>query len=140
MIDVDGTSIIQGVNFLVTLVVLNFLLIRPIREVIKKRNEVMANQADEVAKFTEAASTKVEDYKAALSEARKEATGIRGGFQEEGVAKEQEIKSAASAEASETLKAAQAEVEAEASTAREQLSGQVAAFATKATGKILGQA
>ena len=51
MIDLNITLLIQLVNFLITLVVLNFLIIRPVRELIKKRNENMTRLINEAEKI-----------------------------------------------------------------------------------------
>ena len=44
MIDINITAAIQLVNFLVTLAALNYLLIRPVRETIRKRKELMSGR------------------------------------------------------------------------------------------------
>ena len=43
MLDLNITLVFQLVNFFIALYVLNLLLIRPIREIIRKRKAVMAN-------------------------------------------------------------------------------------------------
>ena len=47
MLDLNITLVFQLVNFFIAIFVLNILLIRPIREIIKKRNGVMDNLAGE---------------------------------------------------------------------------------------------
>jgi F-type H+-transporting ATPase subunit b len=62
MIDLDITFFIQLVNFLVTLVVLNLILIRPIRDVIRRRSEAMAARIGSIEQFTRTAEGKMADY------------------------------------------------------------------------------
>ena len=77
MIDLDYSFFIQLVNFIITLVVLNILLIDPIRKIIKKRQEVMAEKLGKIEQFTGQAEGKVKDYQAALDEARRQGVDVR---------------------------------------------------------------
>ncbi|MBN2141441.1 MAG: ATP synthase F0 subunit B [Desulfovibrionaceae bacterium] len=140
MIDLDFTIFVQFVNFIITLLVLNILLIKPIREIIKKRSELMSEQLGKVERFLEQADTKLADYQAALGDARKEGVELRNQMKEEGQAEEQTILSSAGDEAASKLKAARAEISVQADAAMKQLSGRVGEYAQTATKKILGQA
>ena len=51
MIDLDFSFFVQFVNFIITLLVLNILLFGPIRAVIKKRGELMAEKLGKVEQF-----------------------------------------------------------------------------------------
>lgn len=138
MIDLDSTFFIQFVNFVVTLVVLNFLLIRPIRDIIKKRNDAMSAMVDEAENFTASADEKLKNYQKQLDEARAAGTEKRNGLKDEGSAQEKTILSAAGEEASATLKAERATVAGEVSSAMDGLKGQVDALAGKVADKVLG--
>lgn len=72
MIDLDISFFIQLANFIITLLVLNLLMFRPIREIIRRRAELMSDQLSKVENFNGQAETKVKDYEAALDSARKE--------------------------------------------------------------------
>ena len=136
----DKTIFIQAVNFLVTIFVLNVLLIKPIREIIKKRKGLMADQLEKIEGFNSSAESKVADYEVQLAAARKEANDIRTAMKDEGTAEEQKLMSAAGEEASSTIQAARAEIKSEVKGAMDQLTKDVDKFAEAATGKILGQA
>jgi len=136
----DKTIFIQAVNFLVTIFVLNVLLIKPIREIIKKRKGLMADQMEKIEGFNSSAEGKVADYEVQLAAARKEANDIRTAMKDEGTAEEQKLMSAAGEEASSTIQAARAEIKSEVKGAMDQLTKDVDKFAEAATGKILGQA
>ncbi|MBC17835.1 ATP synthase subunit b [Pseudodesulfovibrio profundus] len=136
----DKTIFIQAVNFLVTIFVLNVLLIKPIREIIKKRKGLMADQLEKIEGFNSSAEGKVADYEVQLAAARKEANDIRTAMKDEGTAEEQKLMSAAGEEASSTIQAARAEIKSEVKGAMDQLTKDVDKFAEAATGKILGQA
>ncbi len=137
MINLDITLFVQFINFVITLVVLNILLIKPIREVIKKRTGVMAGLVGETERFTQSAAEKLKNYEAALEEARKAGTEERLRFKAEAQTEEQKLIGAAGAEAQKKLAAARGEIETQSKDAMESLKGQVGALADKAVDKIL---
>ncbi|BBD09663.1 ATP synthase F0 subunit B [Desulfovibrio ferrophilus] len=138
MIDLDSTFFIQFLNFIITLVVLNFLLIRPIRDIISRRNDAMSAMVDEAENFTNSAEGKLKNYQKQLDEARIAGTEKRNGLKDEGTAQEKGILSAAGEQASATLKAERETVAGEVRTAMDGLKGQVDALAGKAADKVLG--
>lgn len=140
MVIPDKTVFIQAVNFLITIFVLNVLLIKPIREIIKKRKGLMTDQMEKIEGFNKDAESKVADYETQLTAARKEASDIRNAAKDLGTAEEQKLMADAGAEASSTIQAARAEIKAEVKGAMDQLTKDVDKFAEAATGKILGQA
>lgn len=140
MIDLDFSFFVQFVNFIITLLVLNILMFGPIRAVIKKRGELMAEKLGKVEQFTTQADAKLRDYQAALADARKDGVGIRNGLKAEGVKEEQSLLSAAGQEAASTLKAARADISGQAQSALGELKKDVEKYALKATDKILGKA
>ncbi|XXJ18234.1 ATP synthase F0 subunit B [Desulfovibrio caledoniensis] len=140
MVVPDKTIFIQGLNFIVMIFLLNLVLIRPIREIIKKRKGLMSDQLEKIEGFNSSAAKKVADYEAQLTQARKEAGEIRNAAKDEGVAQEQAMLAEAGKEASSLIKANRAEIQSEVKAAMEQLTKDVYDYAEKATGKILGQA
>ncbi|WP_243544421.1 ATP synthase F0 subunit B [Pseudodesulfovibrio tunisiensis] len=140
MVIPDKTIFIQGANFLITVFVLNVLLIKPIREIIKKRKGLMADQMDKIEDFNAKAGTKLEDYEAQIAEARKQGTEIRNQIKDQASAEEQKMMSVAGAEAADTIKAARAEIESQVKAAKDLLSKDVEKYAAQATDKVLGQA
>lgn len=141
MIDIHPLGLlIQAINFLVTLIVLNFILLNPVRQMIRKRKELMAGQMDKIETFTADADGKLKDYEEQLAAARKEGNEIRAQFKDEATAEETKLLSAAGEDASSSLKAARTEIDGQVKAAMDQLSKDVEKFAAKATDKILGQA
>jgi len=138
MIDLDVTFFYQFVNFIIIMIVLNFLLVRPIRGIIKKRNDVLAGYVSEAEKFTAEADEKLKNYNAALDEAKAAGVEERNQFKGQGTAEEQSIVQAASDEASAALKAERGGIASEAGSARDALKGQVGTLASKMVDKVLG--
>lgn len=138
MIDLNITMLFQLVNFLVTLVVLNALLIRPVREIIKQRQGKMAGLLGESEQFSGQAEAKIKNYEAILAQARSEAASERELARAAGQAREHDIVLAANKEAQDYLLKARADVSAQVATAMDSLRSQVGALAAKATAKVLG--
>lgn len=132
--------LIQLVNFLITLVGLNILLLRPVRAIIKQRKDLMAGQMDKIETFNSQAEGKLQSYEEQLNAARQEANEVRSALRDEGVAEEQKVLSAAGEEASQTLKAARTDIDSQVKAAMEALAKDIETYASKATDKILGQA
>ncbi|MFP4168391.1 MAG: ATP synthase F0 subunit B [Desulfonatronovibrionaceae bacterium] len=140
MIELNELFFIQLVNFLIILLVLNLILYRPIRGIIKKRADLMAQGLDEAEKFSAEANKKMESYEERLKEARKEANEIRVGKKEAGQSEEQVLLDAAGNEAAEILREAKEKITKEKESALSSLKGKVDEFAQKAADKVLGQA
>lgn len=140
MIDLDQTFFIQLVNFLVTVVGLNVLLISPIRAKIQERNTLMAGQLATIENFTSSADEKLKSYEQALDSTRQQGLELRKQMRAEGATEEQQIMSVAGKEVAATMKANQEAIAAQVATAKQTLSADVEKFAQKATAKILGQA
>ncbi len=138
MIALDTTLWIQLVNFLITIVVLNYLLIKPVRAHIAARKALTAGYAADVEKFTAEANQKLASYETSLSHARTEASVDRDALKAEGHSREQALLQAAQAEAQSFLTAHRAQVAKDAKTAGKALLSQVDSFAAKAMTKILG--
>ncbi len=137
MIDLNATFFVQVVNFLLILILLNVILIGPIRRMLKKRAEFMASQLEGIESFTSSADGKLKDYEAALDAARAAATAGRMAMKEEGQAKEKAILDAAAAEAASKVQAARADIAAQSDAADKALKGKVSGLASKAVAKVL---
>lgn len=138
MIDLDYSFLIQLANFLITLLVLNFLMFGPIREIIKRRAELMNGQMGKIEQFTDQADSKMKGYEKALEEARRAGMDVRNDLKEQGQQEEQTILSEAGKVAASTMKEARDEISAEKGEAMKVLDGQVDEFAQKVTAKVLG--
>lgn len=129
---------IQMCNFLVTLVALNYLLIKPIREIIAKRNAKVAGLIGETENFTVAAEEKLVNYDAELIKARSEAAAKREIIKAEAADREHEILSRAGADAQAFIQESKARVASEVESAMKVLRAQVDALSAKAVNRILG--
>jgi F-type H+-transporting ATPase subunit b len=81
MIDIDTTFWIQLVNFVVLMIVLNFILYKPILSVMEKRKQHLQSLDDEVKSLEGAVDQKVADYEEKLRQARLDAMNERNEIQ-----------------------------------------------------------
>lgn len=137
MLDLDITFFIQFVNFCITLVVLNIVLIRPIREIIKKRNDRLASYMADAEKFNESAEGKLKNYTAALDEARAAGVQERNKFREEAMAKEKDVLSEVSSEVASKLADERKTIESEVKSTMDSLKGKVGDLAGRMVQKVL---
>ncbi|KAF5049837.1 ATP synthase subunit b [anaerobic digester metagenome] len=140
MIDLDWTFFAQLVNFLIILTVLNLILFRPIRGIIKKRAEVMSEKLGSIEAFTAQAESKLENYKASLSGARVEAQHLRVSLKAEGTEAEAAVLTKAGAEAAEKVAAARKEIDGQKQAALKALRNEVAGYAKNVADKVLSKA
>lgn len=140
MIDLDWTFFAQLVNFLIILTVLNLILFRPIRGIIKKRAEVMSEKLGSIEAFTAQAESKLENYKASLTGARVEAQQLRVSLKAEGTEAEAAVLSKAGAEAAEKVAAARKEIDGQKQAALKALRNEVAGYAKNVADKVLSKA
>lgn len=137
MIDLDLTIVIQAINFLIMWVLLNVILFKPIRGIIKKRKEFGETQLAAIESFSTQAVTKVQDYEEALSFARASGVEERTRLKEEGLAKEAELVGEAAKASADKLAEARAAVQKEYEAAFDGLKSDVQKMAEKAVDKIL---
>jgi F-type H+-transporting ATPase subunit b len=138
MIRLDWTLFIQMANFLITLVVLNYLLIKPVREQIAARKALTSGYAADIEAFSSNASEKLSGYETALAEARVQAGAARESIKAQGAAQEQKIIQAAHADAHSYLQSSRAETAKDVQAAMNTLLAQVNNLADKAASRILG--
>jgi F-type H+-transporting ATPase subunit b len=138
IISLDSTVFIQLANFLITIVVLNILLIRPVRRQIAERAGLTAGYVAEIERFNGEAEARLSAYESAQAEARSQAVALREKLKADGRAREREILDAAQAEARAFLLASREDVARQSKAAMQTMGKQVDAFAAGAAAKILG--
>ena len=72
MINPDITLIIQMINFLILLFLLNLILFRPIRNIMKERNQIIQNFNSDITSLTDEAEDSMERFEQKVLEAKKE--------------------------------------------------------------------
>lgn len=137
MLDLNITLLFQLANFFIAVYVLNILLIRPIREIIKKRNGVMDDMAEEASSFEYQASDRLTNYEAELARARQDAGGNREEGRAEGVAEQQKLVGEAQQSARDILAETRASLQAQAAETLDALRKQVAEFSNRLADRLI---
>ena len=114
MVDLNITFWIQLANFLVTLVVLNYLLISPIRKIIRKRKDNVEGLIGEIEAFTAEKQQLLDEYESELRKAREAAAIYRKDGKVMGELERARIFDAASKDAQSEVRTTQAAVRADA--------------------------
>jgi F-type H+-transporting ATPase subunit b len=137
MINLDITLIIQMINFLILLYVLNLILFRPIRKIIKERNQIIDDFNTDITSMTDQAQDSMDQFEQKILEARKDGMARVQAMKEEGEEAEAQLISATNQELQAKVEEARKRVGSEIRGARDQLRAQVQAFSVAVTEKIL---
>jgi F-type H+-transporting ATPase subunit b len=139
MINPDITLIIQMVNFLILLFVLNLILFRPIRNIIKQRNQIIQNFNSDINSLTDEAQDSMERFEQKVLEAKKDGMARIHNMKDEGEQAEAELIAATNTEVQAKIEEARQKVASDIQEARTQLQAQVQAFSVAVTEKVLGR-
>lgn len=140
MIELNITFFIQLVNFFIVLLLLNLILYKPIRGMLRRRAEIMHQKVEDIESFNASAEEKLRSYEQELEQARLKAQEIRQVKKGEGFEEEKQIVQSASQEAMGILQSAREKAKSEKESALAALKKQVDKFAGLAAEKILGKA
>jgi F-type H+-transporting ATPase subunit b len=135
----DYTLFIQMINLLILLYVLNLILFRPIRKVIKERNQVVDTFNGDIATLSDRAQEAATQFERKIQEARKEGVARVQSMKDEGEEEETELIAATTQEVQTKIAEARNRVASDIQEARTQLQTQVQAFSVAVTEKILGR-
>ena len=139
MINLDITLVIQMINFLILLFVLNLILFRPIRKIIKERNQIVETFNSDIASLTGEAQASMEEFEEKVLEAKKEGVGRVQSMKDEGEEAEVELIATTTQEVQARIEEARKKVASDIQDARTELQKQVQTFSVAVTEKILGR-
>jgi F-type H+-transporting ATPase subunit b len=137
MLDLNITLLFQLGNFFIAVFLLNVLLIKPIREVLKKRRAMVDSLTGEAESFESRAEQKLADYDAALKKARQDASQTRQAGRQDGIAEQQTILAGAQKEARAILDKARAKLQDEANATIAALRGEVDTLSKKIADRLI---
>jgi F-type H+-transporting ATPase subunit b len=138
MLDINITAIIQVVNFFVAVIVLNYLLIRPIRDIIRERKAKMGDTLASAEAFASSANEQLAEYQGSLSQARQEAVQARAAARADALLEQQTLVAEAGKRAQEQFAQAKEGLLKDMKNARTALARQVKPLAAKAVDRMLG--
>ena len=138
MLDLNITLLFQLANFFIALIVLNILLIRPVRDIIKKRNSIMDDMAAAADAFNAEAAEKLNAYEAELARARQEAGLTREEGRQSGLAEQQNIVGEAQQSARQLLAENRSALRGQAEAALNELRDGISDFSARLGNRLLG--
>ena len=139
MITIDITVLIQIINILILIVVMNAVLYKPVRTVLAKRKEKIAELANSIETFKKNAELRREEINRKLNDARSKAKEEIEKARSAAQATTGESLAQVRQEATSNKTAQLDEIKKQFTDAQQQLSGQVDSFASDMAAKILGR-
>ncbi len=140
MVSVNGSLIIQIINFLFLFFVLNLVLFKPVRKILLERREKISGLEGELKQLSKEALDQDRAYKEGLKMARKKGLQQKDIFVEQASKEEKEIIDKINKKAQANLAEIRSKVAKESENARVALEKEVDVFAGAIAEKILGRA
>ena len=139
MITTDITLVIQMINMIILMFLLNGVLYKPVKKILKERSEKLQGMQGDVAKFEKNARLRQEEVDAKMAKASAKAKAALGAARAEAQAAGDEKMASIKAEADAYKEKELAEITTQIGTARDGLKANLEGFATDMAGKILGR-
>ncbi len=138
MINIDKVwFIVQLVNFLVLIIILNYLLYRPMLRLFDQRKESTEGAIEEAKRLEEKTKEQLALYNKELSEARDRAKEIYNSLRQEGLQQQKALIEQAHEEAMREINEAREALKKESEKVRSQLAEQVRQFADEIVNKMV---
>ena len=139
MIDIDWTLYAQLINFLLLVFLLNVVLFRPIRTIIRDRQAKLLAQEAEINLLSDQGSSLEDEIKEKLAEARRAGAGARENLKQEGAQAETTLLEEVKRQVEVEWATVEKKIKADMAKARESLQTQSQSFAQLLATKILGR-
>lgn len=139
MISIDVTLLIQMANFFVFLVLMNFVLYRPIRRILTQRQQFVDEQQNKIDSANGEVTAALELFNAKIQEARAQGRQTIQDMKADAYEQEKALLVKATDESSAVLQQMRKKVQTDIAGARKQLKTQVKAFSQDLAQKILGR-
>lgn len=139
MIKVDWTIWLQFVNFFILMAALNFLLYRPLREVLKRRRETIRGSHTKAKELEAQINEKMALYQEQLQSAKLKGNQERAELRKVAAGEESEILRRAQSKATDQLQEIKSKVAKEAAATSATLKKNVDMLATQIASKVLGR-
>jgi F-type H+-transporting ATPase subunit b len=104
VLDLNVTFVIQLINLLITLVLVNWLLVRPVRAIIAKRRAGCDDLARQAESFVSRAAHDASEYEKALRAAREEGGDTRRQAKEDALVRREAMLASASVSAADLVR------------------------------------
>ncbi|MFZ5448659.1 MAG: hypothetical protein ACOZFS_08505 [Thermodesulfobacteriota bacterium] len=139
MIDIDWTLFAQLIIFLTLVFLLNVVLFRPIRNIIRERQAKLLAQEAQINLLLDQGRSLEDEIKEKLAEARRAGAGAREGLKQEGAQAEATLLEEVKRQVEMEWATVEKKIKADMAKARESLQKQAQNFAQLLATKILGR-
>jgi F-type H+-transporting ATPase subunit b len=140
MIDINVSVLYQLANFIVLLIVLNYILFRPIRQIMLDREQGISSALGEAKSAQDRMQNLLEQYNASLAEAKQKAAATFNSIYQQGLDAQRDMIAAERTKAGEMLDKARADVAAAAESARGELKREAERLSQEIASKLIGRA
>jgi F-type H+-transporting ATPase subunit b len=140
MIDINISLLYQLINFIVLLIALNFILFKPIRQIMQEREQGISSALEDAKAAQNRMQSLLEHYNASLAESKQKAASAYNAIYQQGLDAQRDMISAERTKAGEMLDKARAEIAAAANSARADLKKEAERLSQDITSKLLGRA
>lgn len=140
MIDINIAFFIQLANFIILLIALNFILFKPMRAIMKEREEGIGGALADAKTAQERTQGLLEQYNISLADAKQKAAAAYNALYQQGLDAQRDMISAERTKASELLDKARKEIATAAATARGDLRKEAEKLSQDISAKLLGRA
>ena len=140
MVTIDITLVIQMINMVVLMFLLNKVLYKPVKKILKERSEKMQGMQNDVAKFEQNARLRQEEVDAKMSKASGKAKAALDEARAEAQAAGDEKMASIKAEVDEYKDTQMADITTQIGDAQKDLKANLDGFASAMASKILGRA
>jgi len=140
MIDINVAFFYQLINFAVLLVALNFILFKPLRAIMREREQGISGAFSDSKAAQERAQVLLEQYNISLAEAKQKAAAAYNTFYQQGLDAQRDMIASERTKAGELLDKARKEIAEAAAAARGDLRKEAEALSQDISMKLLGRA
>jgi F-type H+-transporting ATPase subunit b len=140
MIDINISLLYQLINFIVLLIVLHFILFKPVRQVMLEREQGISSAFGDAKSAQDRVQGLLEQYNASLAEAKQKSAAAYNTNYQQGLDAQRTMIAAERAKAGEMLDKARTEIKAASAAAQADLKKEAERLSQDITAKLLGRA
>jgi len=137
MLNFDKTFLYLVINFFLLLIILNYILFKPLLKILKERDDTVKGSLDAAKQMNTRREETIAGLNRELAEARSKAKVVFETLRTEGLQKQKEVLSGAEAEATAALDKAKSDIRAEVEKARTALRTQIDKFSDEIVRKLV---
>ena len=137
MLDFNFSFLVMAINFFVLLIVMNFILFKPLLKIFKERETTVKGDLAAAKEMNNRREESIAGLNRELAETRSKAKEIFESLRAEGLQQQKEALSGAEAEASAVLDKAKSDIRAEVEKARTALRAEIDKFSDEIVRKLV---